>query len=78
MATHLLLDKDRRAINVIEWDGITEHLKGDDVAECVPYEGSFNHGWVFDGTELVNPDPMQPKSVAAPTIADGEAMSVLS
>lgn len=67
MATYLLLDKDRRAINVIEWDGASEHaIAGDGVVSFVRFDGAFREGWAFDGAGLVDPSP-PPEAPPPPT-----------
>jgi hypothetical protein len=72
-----LLDKDRKAINVIEWDGAIAHAVHEDEVERFPYDGLFFVGSVFDGETVSNPNPVSTEGFA-PTIVDGEAMSVLA
>jgi hypothetical protein len=76
MATYLLLDKDRRAVNVIEWDERSDHDHG--AHDRVKYDGTFYQGGLFDGEKVINPDPDAATEAIAPKIIDGEAMSVLA
>ena len=78
MAAYLLLDKDRKAINVIEWDGRTEHALSEGVVSLLQYDGPFFPGGVFNGTEIVDPNPPAPAPPAAPQPASGEPVSVLN
>jgi hypothetical protein len=77
MANYLLLDKDRKAINVIEWDGKTEHVMGEGVVSLVQYDGPFFPDGIFDGANVIDPNSTAPGQ-ATSTLADGEAMSVLA
>jgi hypothetical protein len=78
MAAYLLLDKDRKAINVIEWDAISEHVMGEGVVSLVQYDGVFHSGGVFDGGKIVDPNPAPSAAQEAPQPMRGEAMSVLA
>jgi hypothetical protein len=73
MPQYLLLDRERKALNLIEWDGKSEHVIGEGVASLVRYDGVFHPNGTFDGTAVSNPNaPPEEKP-----LADGEAMRVI-
>lgn len=53
MAQYLLLDKDRKAVNVMEWDGVTEFIMPEGSVGFVLYEGPYIPNATWNGSELV-------------------------
>ena len=55
MANYLLLDKDRKAISAMDWDGVTEFTMPEGAVGFVKYDGPFFPGWTWNGTALFDP-----------------------
>lgn len=55
MAQYLLLDKDRKAMNCMEWDGATEFIMPEGAVSFVKYGGPFVAGWTWNGECLLDP-----------------------
>lgn len=61
---YAIVGPDNRAINFITWNGISYFDYGQSIGNyLVPLEGidSYGFGWIWNGTEFINPDPIQQK-----------------
>lgn len=72
MAQYLLLDKDRNAVNAMEWDGVSEYILQPGAAGLVRYDGPYFAGWAWNGKELADPNA----APAAPAPAEAESAGV--
>ena len=59
MAQYLLLDKDRKAVNCMDWDGTTEFIMPEGATSFVKYDGPFVLGWTWNGAELFDPSLLE-------------------
>lgn len=68
MATYLTLDKDQRALNIVEWGGTTIWQLKDDEAAFVQYDGPWWPGALWDGKKLIDPNPPEQSASTAEAI----------
>jgi hypothetical protein len=69
-------DKDRKAINAIEWDGKTEYaIISEGVVSFVQYDGPFFPGGLFDGAIVIDPNAPPPEG---PADASAEPVHVIA
>lgn len=60
MASYLIIDKNQKAANLIEWDG--QHDISFLDAQLVPFTGTWDAGWAWAGGKCVDPNPPPPQA----------------
>ena len=57
---YAIINASKEAINFVGWDGVSDFDYGQDLGYeiiLIPADVSYGYGWIWNGTEFIDPTP---------------------